>query len=94
VGTAANHDARGRRTRREAGKLAIGDAQQNVAGSEGAEWIQHQLRTRLPMVELRILDYYRLMQHVGEASLKCFGEGTEAAGATITILLTPPPSHL
>jgi hypothetical protein len=81
VGTAGNHDALGRRMRREAGKLAIGEAQQTVAVSDGADWIQHQLRTRLPMVQVRILDYYHLMQHAAEAALKCFGEGTEAAGA-------------
>jgi hypothetical protein len=79
IGTAGNHNVLGRRMRREAGKLAIGEAQQKVAVTDGAEWIQHQLRTRLPMVNVRILDYFHLMEHVGEAVAACFGEGTEAA---------------
>jgi len=79
IGTAGNHDVLGRRMRREAGKLAIGKADQKVAISDGAEWIQHQLRTRLPMVNVRILDYFHLMEHVGQAAVACFGEGSEAA---------------
>lgn len=81
IGTAGNHDVLGRRMRREAAKLKIGEAHQRVAVSDGADWIQHQLRTRLPMVEVRILDYYHLMEHVAAAAVACFGEGTEAAEA-------------
>jgi len=81
IGTAGNHDVLGRRMRREAGKLRIGEAHQKVAISDGAEWIQHQLRTRLPMVQVRILDYYHLMEHVGAAALACFGEGSAGAKA-------------
>jgi len=79
IGTAGNHDVLGRRMRREAGKLAIGEADQKVAIIDGAEWIQHQIRTRLPMVQVRILDYFHLMEHVGAAAVACFGEGTEGA---------------
>jgi len=82
IGTAGNHDVLGRRMRREAAKLRIGEAQETVAVSDGAEWIQHQFRTRLPMIRVRILDYFHLMEHVGVAAAAvCFGEGTEAASA-------------
>lgn len=81
VGTAGNHDVLGRRMRREAGKLRIGEAREKVAVSDGAEWIQHQFRTRLPMVQVRILDYFHLMEHVGAAAAACFGEGSEGAKA-------------
>jgi hypothetical protein len=76
IGTAGNHDVLGRRMRREAAKLRIGEAQETVAVSDGAEWIQHQFRTRLPMIRVRILDYFHLMEHVGAAAAECFGEGT------------------
>jgi hypothetical protein len=79
IGTAGNHDVLGRRMRREALKLKISEAQERVAISDGAEWIQHQLRTRLPMVQVRILDYFHLMEHVGAAAAACFGEGSEGA---------------
>ena len=79
IGTAGNHDVLGRRMRREAAKLRIGEAQETVAVSDGAEWIQHQFRTRLPMIQVRILDYFHLMEHVGVAAAGCFGEGTSGA---------------
>ena len=81
IGTAGNHDELGRRMRREAGKLALVEADEKAAISDGAEWIQHQLRTRLPMVKVRILDYFHLMEHVGQAAAACFGEGTAEAAA-------------
>jgi len=81
VGTAGNHDALGRLMRREAGRLAINAADERVAVTDGAEWIRRQFETRLPMVEVRILDYFHLMEHVGEAAAVCFGEGSEAASA-------------
>ena len=79
IGTAGNHDVLGRRMRREAAKVRIVEADQRVAVSDGADWIQHQLRTRLPMVQTRILDYYHLMQHVHAAAAACFGEESPAA---------------
>ena len=86
IGTAGNHDVLGRRMRREAAKVRLGEAQQRVAVSDGADWIQYQLRTRLPMVQVRILDWYHLMQHVAAAAVVCFGEGSEAAKAWRTRL--------
>ncbi len=80
-GTAGDSDALGRLWRREAAKVALNEAQEKVAIADGAEWIDTQLRTRLPMVATRILDYYHLMEHVGSAAKVCFGEGTAAAGA-------------
>ena len=86
IGTAGNHDVLGRRMRREAAKLKIGEAAQRVAVSDGADWIQHQFRTRLPMIQTRILDYYHLMEHVAAAAAVCFGEGSEEAEAWRTRL--------
>jgi hypothetical protein len=78
-GTSGDSDALGRLWRREAAKVDLNAAAERVAVADGAEWIDTQLRTRLPMVETRILDYYHLMEHVGAAAKVCFGEGSEAA---------------
>lgn len=80
-GTSGDSDALGRLWRREAAKVDLNAADEKVAVADGAEWIDTQLRTRLPMVETRILDYYHLMEHVGAAAKVCFGEGTAAAAA-------------
>jgi len=50
---------------------------------DGAEWIRGQLRTRLPMVEMRILDYYHLLEHVGQTAVVCFGLGRPQTRAWI-----------
>jgi hypothetical protein len=80
-GTSGDSEALGRLWRREAAKVDLNAADQRVAVADGAEWIDTQLRVRLPMVETRILDYYHLMEHVGAAAKVCFGEGTAAAAA-------------
>ena len=74
-GTAGGPDVIGRRMRRAAGRLRIGEATERVAVTDGAEWIRGQLATRLPMVDVRILDYFHLMEHVGEAAVIGFGAG-------------------
>ena len=81
VGTAGNCEALGRLMRREAGRLRLPEADQKVAVTDGAEWIQRQFQTRLPMLDARILDYFHLMQHVGAAALVLYGEGSEGASA-------------
>ena len=80
-GTSGDSDALGRLWRREAAKVDLNAAAERVAVADGAEWIDTQLRTRLPMVETRILDYYHLMEQVGVAAKVCFGEGTAPGAA-------------
>jgi hypothetical protein len=74
-GTAGGPNVIGRRMRRAAGRLRIGEANERVAVTDGAEWIRGQMRTRLPMVDVRILDYFHLMEHIGEAAVIGFGAG-------------------
>lgn len=74
-GTAGGPNVIGRRMRRAAGRLKINEAQERVAVTDGAPWIRGQLQTRLPMVEVRILDYFHLMEHIGEAAVIGFGAG-------------------
>ena len=80
-GTAGDSNVLGRLWRREAAKVRLTEADERVAVADGAEWIDTQLRCRLPMVETRILDYFHLMEHVGTSAKVCFGEGTAAAAA-------------
>ena len=54
-----------------------------VAVTDGAEWIRGQLTTRLPMVEVRILDYFHLMEHLGQAAVIGFGAGSRETMAWI-----------
>ena len=75
LGTSGNADQLGRLMRRTAGRLKLEEAEEHVAIVDGAKWIGQQLATRLPMVETQILDYYHLMEHVGEAAVACFGAG-------------------
>jgi len=79
VGTSGNHEALGRRMRREAGKLQIGRARRKYAVTDGAEWIANQYRVQLPMLDEHILDYYHLRDNVIVASHVLYGEGTRKA---------------
>jgi hypothetical protein len=76
VGTSGDHEALGRRMRREALRLKIGQAQHKYSVTDGAEWIAKQYATQLPMLDQNILDYYHLREHVTLAGQSLYGEGT------------------
>lgn len=85
--TQGNHEEFGRQLRREAGKIRIGRADQKFSVTDGAEWIKRQMRTRLPMLDEMILDFYHFAEHVGQASAICWGqESVESAGWTGKVL--------
>ena len=79
VGTSGDHHALGRLMRREAGRLHLGQAQCKYAVTDGAEWIAKQYQIQLPMLDVHILDYYHLREHVIAASYVLYGEGTPKA---------------
>jgi len=79
VGTAGNHQALGRLLRREAAKLHIDKADQKAALFDGAKWIRKQFQIKLPMLDVIILDYYHLTEHVAMAANVCFGQGSDNA---------------
>ena len=56
VGTAGDHETLGRLMRREARRLRLTAAKVKYAVSDGAEWIAHQYRRQLPMLDGHILD--------------------------------------
>jgi hypothetical protein len=79
VGTAGDSEAAGRLMRREARRLGLSQAKVKYAVSDGAEWIAHQYRQQLPMLDVHILDYYHLREHVVQAGHVLYGEGTKKA---------------
>ena len=79
VGTAGDHEALGRLMRREARRLGLAQAKVKYAVSDGAEWIAHQYRRQLPMLDEHILDYYHLREHVVQTSHVLYGEGAKKA---------------
>ena len=76
LGTAGECHEAGKRMRREALRLRIGQARHKYSVSDGAPWIARQYATQLPMLEANILDYYHLRDHVIRTSQALYGEGT------------------
>jgi hypothetical protein len=79
VGTAGDHEVIGRLMRREGRRLHLTAAKIKYAVSDGAEWIAHQYQRQLPMLDVHILDYYHLREHVIRASYVLYEEGTAKA---------------
>lgn len=79
VATSGDCEAAGHLMRREARRLRLSQAKVKYAVSDGAEWIAHQYRRQLPMLDEHILDYYHLREHVVLASHVLYGEGTAQA---------------
>jgi hypothetical protein len=79
VGTRGDHTVLGRILRREGSKLKIDEAVHKYSVTDGAEWIEKQFSVRLPMLEVNILDYYHLRDHVIATSYVLYGEGTAKA---------------
>jgi hypothetical protein len=76
LGTSAECHEAGKRMRREALRLRIGQAQHKYSVSDGAPWIAKQYAAQLPMLEANILDYYHLRDYVIRTSQVLHGEGT------------------
>jgi hypothetical protein len=85
--TKGNHEQFGCQLRREAGLIRLGRADQKASITDGAEWLGRQMRTRLPMLDETILDFYHFAEHVAGASAVCWGLGSvEAQGWTTQVL--------
>jgi len=65
--------------RRHAAQLHLDKADRKYAVSDGAEWIRRQYQQQLPMLDVRILDYYHFRDHAVVCAQALFGEGTDAA---------------
>jgi hypothetical protein len=86
-GTSGNHLELGRLLRREAAKVKLGQADEKLSISDGAEWIRRQMQARLPMLDAMVLDFFHLAEHVAKAANICFGEGHEQTKTWTTTLL-------
>jgi hypothetical protein len=87
VTTSGNHEVLGRLMRREASRLRMDEADLAYAVTDGAEWIARQYGRQLPMLEVHILDFYHLREHVVAASHVLYGEGTKQAASWQTTML-------
>lgn len=85
--TRGNHEEFGRQLRREARKVDLCKADHKFSVTDGAEWIRRQMRSRLPMLDEMILDFYHFAEHVAAASTACWGlETAEAKNWTSKVL--------
>jgi hypothetical protein len=85
--TRGDREEFGRQLRREAGKIHLVQADQKFSVTDGAEWIRRQMRTRLPMLDEMILDFYHFAEHVAAASGVCWGlETAESKNWTQKVL--------
>lgn len=81
LGTRGNHEKLGKLMRREASRLQIDRAEHKYSVTDGASWILNQYRQQLPMLDVNILDYYHLRDHVVKTSHALFGDGTDESVA-------------
>jgi hypothetical protein len=79
--------AAGKLMRRGAAELRIKAAEQKLAVSDGAAWIWNQLERNVPCIDVKVLDFYHLSQHVHEAKRVLFGEESETGDAWVSQLL-------
>ena len=69
----------GRLMRREARRLHLAEAKVKYALSDAADWIVHQYARQLPMLDVHILDYRHVRDHVVKTSHVLYEEGTPKA---------------
>jgi hypothetical protein len=85
--TTRDREEFGRQLRHEAGKIHLVQADQKFSVTDGAEWIRRQVRTRLPMLDEMILDFFHFAEHVAAASGVCWGlETAESKSWTQKVL--------
>ena len=77
--TTGNHQVLGRLMRRHAAQLQLNRADRKYSVSDGADWIGHQYRQQLPMLDAMILDYYHLRDQTIACAKVLYGEGTDEA---------------
>ncbi len=85
--TSGDHTVLGRLVRREASRLKLTEADENVAVVDGAEWIRKQLESNVPVLDAIVLDFYHLSEHIWSASNTCFGQDSDPAKAFAEKLL-------
>lgn len=68
--------------------IDLADADQTLGRIDGAVWIYRQICLALLFIHSILLDFYHLAEHVHATARCCLGEGTQAAQAWASALLT------
>lgn len=77
--TCGNHERAGELVKSHARRVGFASGEgERVAIVDGAPWIEAQLRENLPGLDMLLLDFFHLSQHVHEAAKACLGETDEA----------------
>ena len=84
--TRGDHHVAGRMMRREAGRIALTEAQEKIALADGAVWIGNQIRSQNLPLDAVGLDFYHLSEHVHKARRAVFAE-SEAGKAWVSTVL-------
>src|SRR5580658_3520723 len=76
--TEGNSEAFGPLLRSHARQVAFEQADQSISLTDGAKWIAGQICRTLLLIQVMLLDFYHLSQHVHAAAKCCLGETPEA----------------
>lgn len=77
--TCDGHERAGELVKHHAQQVGFGvGVAERVAIVDGAVWIEAELRKNLPGLDMLLLDFFHLSQHVHEAANVCLGETDEA----------------
>lgn len=76
--TCGNHERAGELVKSHARRVRFAAAAERVAIVDGAVWIEAELRSNLPELDLLLLDFFHLSEHVHEAARVCLGQTDEA----------------
>jgi hypothetical protein len=66
--------AAGKLMRRGAGELRVKGATERLVVADGAPWIWKQVEASVPCMDVKVLDFYHLSEHVHAAKRVVFGE--------------------
>jgi Uncharacterised protein family (UPF0236) len=76
--TEANHEVSGKLLKVHAQQVAFERADESISLTDGAKWIASQICLALLTLQVMLLDFYHLSQHVYETAKCCLGDTPEA----------------
>ncbi len=74
--TRGNCQEAGRILRRDAGRIAFHDADERIGIVDGAAWIAGQIARRCILLNVLLLDFYHLGEHVNQGKRATYGEAS------------------
>jgi hypothetical protein len=79
--------AAGKLMRRGAAELRVKAAQEKLVVADGAPWIWNQAELNVPCMQVKVLDFYHLSEHVHEVKRVLFGEENESGETWVSQVL-------